>query len=313
VKPFAAIQQQLTTNAASDFCVFPRNEWAEVTQGYEANNPLQAPVTKVAVKHHQWIILSRKHAELSVSRSQELQDIMQQFQLNAGFRNTGCLDEFWHFATIFHTLDLASHPDAISLEEFSGSPLATGNYEIQGRCDTFVHWLPRASGKDNNMTQLAQALSQDPGTQMTPVTEKRPASIQRLSKNSLVRLRESPFLFARKVEDGTVFSGCSSLADAFDALVFATPPRALPGQVATWRGQGQWLDKRQTPVTISSMDGSLQIAGQDPTMQAKGSYCNDKIEAAFTNGYRASASLSPDGEWLRWDNGVTWQRLAASR
>jgi hypothetical protein len=311
VKPFAVTQHQLTTSATSDFCIFPRNEWAEVTQGYTAQNPMQVPITKIAVKHHQWIVLSRKHAELSVSKALEMKDIMQQFQLNAGFRNTGCLDEFWHFATIFNTLELGSSPETVSLQDFGGGPLSTGNYEIQGHCDTFVHWLPRASGKDNNMTQLAQALSDDPGTQMTPVTEKRPASIQRLSKHSMARLRESPFLFARKIEEGTVFSGCSSLDQAFDALIFSTPPRELPVEAATWRGQGQWLDNRQLPVTVSSMDGSLQLSGQDSTMQAKGSYCNNKIEVVFTNGYRATSELSADGQWLRWDNGVAWQRPLA--
>lgn len=309
VKPYSMVRSQLTESTASDFCIFPRNEWAEITESFgdAAQPPLRRALTKVAVKHHQWVVLSRKHAQISVDHAHEMPDLMQKFQLNMGFRNTGCLDEFWHFALLFRTIELNGNPETVQFEDFGGGSISTGNYEIQGRCDTFVHWLPRASGRDNNMTQLAQGLASDPGTEMTPVTESRPASIRRLSKASLSRLRASPFLFARKVEDGCAFSGCSSLADAFENVVFSTTPRPQVEE-PTFRGQGQWLDNRHSVVSISSLDGAVQLAGQEQAMEATGSYCGDEMEVVFSNGYRSSAVLAQSGQALRWDNGVVWER-----
>eukprot|EP00929_Paragymnodinium_shiwhaense_P108978 TRINITY_DN75324_c0_g1_i1.p1 TRINITY_DN75324_c0_g1~~TRINITY_DN75324_c0_g1_i1.p1 ORF type:complete len:526 (+),score=110.93 TRINITY_DN75324_c0_g1_i1:182-1759(+) len=309
VKNFHYMQRQLTVADQSNFCVFPRNEWAEITDHSSGG----AAQTKTAVKHHQWLILSRKHAQMVNDRTDWNLDIMQRFQLNQGFRNLGCLDEFWYFATIYKTFELSGSPEKFALEGFGGGGgLWTTSHEIQGQCDTFVNWHPEASGTNNNITRLAQSLSMDPGTELTQHTTwtGRPASIKRFSQSALAEMRRSPFLFIRKVDDGAAFSGCGSLTDAFDGMILAEPPRAVQ-PVGPWRGQGTWLDNQGSPVSITSIDGSLRLAGQDASMNARGSYCGDGIEAIWTNGFHAVATLSVDGMRLRWNNGVAWEKAAA--
>mmetsp|Transcript_102899 Transcript_102899/g.286572 ORF Transcript_102899/g.286572 Transcript_102899/m.286572 type:complete len:490 (-) Transcript_102899:190-1659(-) len=310
VKPFRFVYDQLTADTASDFCIFPRNEWAAVSETF-LNNPMHSPQTRVAVKHHQWIVLSRNHAEESVRHEGEHQNLMKDFQLNMGFQNTGCLDEFWHFLVLFSSLNLTGRPMSIHLQGFHGGPLSTSDTEVQGHCDTFVHWVPRASGVSNNATRLASSLLSDPGTDMVPASETRPASLGRLSRTALEKLRKSPFLFARKIEDECGFSGCESLAEAFDSLVFATPPRPLQSSETMWRGQGVWLDTQHAPVSITSQDGSVTLVGRDDSMHAKGSFCRDHISVVFSNGFKAKASLSADGRQLHWHNGVVWGRALA--
>mmetsp|Transcript_47741 Transcript_47741/g.103905 ORF Transcript_47741/g.103905 Transcript_47741/m.103905 type:complete len:529 (-) Transcript_47741:28-1614(-) len=315
IKPFTAVQQALTVDAgdASDFCVFPRNEWAEVTDKFIGEGDAQrGSSSRVAVKAHQWITLSRRHAEKAVRHAQEHQDLMEQYQLNNGFRNQGCLDEFWYFTTLFEaSLKLSTTPEVVHLEGFRGGPLTTGSYEIQGQCDTFVHWRASASGTFNNMTRLANNLVHDAGTELDMVSDYRPASIRRLSKAAIVALRESPFLFARKVDEKCAFSGCDSLTDAFDRLVFSNPPQELEA-AAQFRGTGTWLDNRRSAVSILSTDGTLTLSGVGDDLQAKGSYCRDQIDVAFSNGYRATGSLSADGMRLHWSNGVVWERVPTS-
>ena len=305
VEPLVPMVQRLTSDENSDFCVFPRNEWAEVPQ----NMPGGVSVTHLAVKHHQWVVLSRKHAEQAVARSHMHQDLMSRFQLNMGYHNTGCLDEFWHFATLYPELVILDHPATnIELAGLNGG-ISNSNYEIQGKCDTFVHWVPRAEGRSNHMSYLAKALASDPGTIMAPATESRPASFSRLSGDALVSFRKSGFLFTRKVDDMAVFSGCASLADAFDQLIFKdNPSDVLPGQEMPYAGQGDWLDNQRTIVSISSSHGSVRLQGTGSDMHATGGYCGNTIDIVFENGYRASATVSPNGQWLRWSNGAVWPR-----
>lgn len=336
LKPFRYMQQRLTVQdgQSSNFCIFPRNEWAEVTESF-AGGQAHAPTTKVGVKHHQWMILSRTHAEQSVSRGGMLRDLMQVLQLNQGFRNTGCLDEFWHFATLFHQLSLKAEPTIVELVNFAGGSIRTDSYEIQGQCDTFVHWPPRAAGTYNNITKLAQELSVDPGVEMQPPTEKRPSSMSRLSKRALTTMRQSPFLFLRKVDDNAAFSGCHSLPEAFEGLVFADNPGLFVDAAMTWPGQGVWLDNRKSPVTITSLEGSISLQGAsrgEEALRATGYYCGDQLSAVFSNQFRATAKLwcrgpstygasfynrvpcSQNGSLepleLQWDNGVVWEFAA---
>jgi len=305
VKNFHFVQQHLLNDANSNFCVFPRNEWAEITETF----PGKAPVTQAAIKHHQWVILSRKHAEMAVQRADWNANFMGRFQLNQGFRNLGCLDEFWYFATLFKTFDLSGNPESFHLLNFGGGEISTTSYEIQGQCDTFVNWHPQASGTNNNITRLAQSLSADPGTELTPLQtwQGRPASIRRFSQAALMTLRNSPFLFVRKVEDGAAFSGCGTLIDGFDNFILSEPPKVMQAQPA-WRGQGSWLDNRGSPVVISSVDGSMRLEGTDQSTHARGSYCGDSVDVVWPNGFAAVASLSTDGLRLRWSNGVVWEK-----
>jgi hypothetical protein len=309
VKPFSAVQNRLSgTGTNSNFCVFPRNEWAEIQEPASIG---LVPSVRAAVKHHQWMIVSRTHAAQVLKRSHEYRDLMVQFHMNQGIggtlKNTGCLDEFWHFAIIFGTIAHATNPQMIQMAGLTGRPLSTTDYEIQGQCDTFVQWVPRAIGSANNMTLLAQHLSSDGGVDMTPASDKRPAAFHRLSRSSVIQFRDSWFLFARKVDDGAKFAGCEPLVEVFDKLIFSTPPQDFHVP-ATWPGAGQWVDTRNYMVSITSSDGSIGLVGKGSGMDAKGIYCNSRIEVVFTNGYSASATLSPDGTYLSWDTGVTWRR-----
>merc|ERR1719399_2778217 len=55
-KPFGYLYRELIGRRGSDFCVFPSQEWASI----RAHGGIE-----VAPKHHQWIILDRRHAEES--------------------------------------------------------------------------------------------------------------------------------------------------------------------------------------------------------------------------------------------------------
>lgn len=305
VKAFSTVQNRLAgTGTNSNFCVFPRNEWAEIQEPGTL-----VPSIRAAVKHHQWMVLSRTHSKAVLTRSHEYRDLMTQFSMNmyTGFKNTGCLDEFWHFAIVFGTIAHATNSQMIQMNGLTGLPLSTTNYEVQGQCDTFVQWVPRASGTSNNMTFLTAHMTQDSGVDMTPASDKRPATFHRLSRNSVIQMRDSWFLFARKVDDGAKFAGCEKLVEVFDKLIFSTPPQEFTVP-ALWPGGGQWVDTRNYKVTISSSEGSLRLVGKGTGMDAKGIYCNNRIEVTFTNGYAAAATLSPDGMYLSWDTGVTWRR-----
>jgi hypothetical protein len=307
VKPFSAVQSRLQATASnSNFCIFPRNEWAEIQEGGFV------PSVRAAVKHHQWMILSRKHASQVLQRAHEHMDLMTQFRINAmGYeKNTGCLDEFWHFAILFGTISHATSAQLIRMAGLSGPPLSTTDYQIQGQCDTFVQWVPRASGTSNNMTGLTSLLSQDPGVDMTPASDKRPAAFHRFSLQSVKNLRESWFMFARKVDDQAAFAGCDSLADVLDKVIFSQPPQEVKVP-ASWSGDGKWVDSRHYPVSITSSWGSIQVDGGGPGMMAKGTFCNDRMDVVFSNGYRSYATLSPDGKYLKWATGVSWHRAPA--
>jgi len=92
-------------------------------------------------------------------------------------------------------------------------------------------------------------------------------------------------------------------------VVFSTPPRALASIASVWRGQGTWLDNKRSPVSITGKDGSIRVIGGSEEMNAKGSYCRDRISVAFKSGYKAQATLSGDGVQLIWHNGAVWGRL----
>lgn len=310
-KPFGTVWARLTANSDSDFCIFPRNEWAQVPEGLPGGPKVS---TRVAVKHHQWIVLNRRHAEASIKRPAKNMDLMRTLQLNIGLSNTGCLDEFWHFNTAYPDLHLDKKTEAqVDLEDLGGRPLRASEYEVQGRCDTFVHWVRRAEGISNNVTVLAKALADDAGTGMVPPTQMRPASVNRLSTASLLALRRSDFLFMRKVEDGAAFSGCETLDEAFAAVIFAERPQELLRTESVWRGDGVWLDNRQAPVAISSLQGSVRLVGSGTEMQATGYYCGDKLHVTFVSGYQATAVLSLDGAQMSWDNGVVWPRTTTQQ
>eukprot|EP00913_Durusdinium_trenchii_P010082 g9456.t6 len=121
-KPFSHIHQVLSHREGSDFCVFPPGEWADLPD---------ADAMEVAVKVHQWITLTREHAQRAVEQWQKkvMQNFMGYFKMNqlawnnmldnnfADDRNWGCLDEFWFVTALFGTLKRVSrHGDQLGAE-----------------------------------------------------------------------------------------------------------------------------------------------------------------------------------------------------
>jgi len=231
-KSFQEIHRTLTDRDGSDFCVFPAKEWADVRQGSEL---------EMAPKAHQWITLTRAHAE-KASRlwSQgHLHNIMDHFELNkktwlwtdnsyADSRNFGCLDEFWHMAAIFGTLNhVLPHSDTeyVSLEHFSGGNLH-GSLHIsdkemwQGECDTFVMWSAYMNTGVNNAferfySELDQVSVPHTGTGA------RPGWWDTISENGIKAMKDSDFLFVRKfIDHPKLADSTDSFQSAYSRIVF---------------------------------------------------------------------------------------------
>jgi hypothetical protein len=238
-KPFTEVYQTLTKRSSSDFCVFPPGEWADLPNG--PGNGLE-----VAVKVHQWITLTRAHAEAATEKWNKgvMHNFMTSFKMNtlgwnnmvdnswADNRNWGCLDEFWYMTALFGTLKgvSAEGNQQINLEGFTNSPLHINNKEgWQGQCDTFVIWAKylHALGKnshENLMLALDQPSIPHSGNWA------RPGWWDTISPQGIQAIRNSDFLFVRKfIDKPTLQSGDgSSFADMYKKLIIdATTASAL--------------------------------------------------------------------------------------
>lgn len=229
-KPFWHIYATLTAREGSDFCVFPSKEWADVQGSFGID---------IAVKHHQWVSLTREHAERASGlwASGLLHDFMQRYQMNvqgwtgmdnnfADNRNFGCLDEFWYMATLYGPLahDLSGSSQAVYLPSFSSGPLqihaSTG---WQGMCDTFVLWSQYVNPWGGSaFDRLLASLDKD--SQPHTGNFARPGWWDRISSNGIAAIRASEFLFVRKFVDGPALADPQPLpggfAEAYTRLVF---------------------------------------------------------------------------------------------
>jgi hypothetical protein len=206
-KPFAEIYNTYNSRPGSDFCAFPSSEWADMPGmgGLE-----------MAVKVHQWLTLSRAHAEkTSTSWSQgHMHDFMQRFQMNykpyvwsnntfGDSRNFGCLDEFWHMAAVYGTLSHVNTAgdQVVNLDGFTNGPLrVSGTAGWQGSCDTFVVWAKYLHhGGTNPFQRLYAAL--DPISVPHGGNNQRPGWWDTMSSQGIQAIRHSEFLFVRKFID----------------------------------------------------------------------------------------------------------------
>eukprot|EP00746_Dinoflagellata_sp_MGD_P151509 gnl/MRDRNA2_/MRDRNA2_83085_c0_seq1.p1 gnl/MRDRNA2_/MRDRNA2_83085_c0~~gnl/MRDRNA2_/MRDRNA2_83085_c0_seq1.p1 ORF type:complete len:606 (-),score=85.96 gnl/MRDRNA2_/MRDRNA2_83085_c0_seq1:739-2556(-) len=167
---------------------------AVMAQGFPATSTMVAP------KVHEWKTLNQADALRSVQLWKQgyLRHLMQSLHLNTApwghrKRNTGCLDEYWHFAALYgvfpkeclgkvdaneqcslwvargecstnpnymlHQCEASCSGCGIPAQKFHlGEPFAFSlavNAGVQGQCDTFVKWnLPGAMGTDNAMAKL---------------------------------------------------------------------------------------------------------------------------------------------------------------
>lgn len=243
VKKFESVQQQLgnADGANSSFCIRPWWTWAWHN------------ATDVAVKHDQWLVLSRAHVGRALLSKEGprvmhrhltplhwanvewlarglwninrmvLQRIMSSrfagWIVTAPFPS-GCIDEYWHFASVFGYLDRTLGTTGVSIPGLSSGRLTMDentSRRTQGRCDTYVRF-----NHDDQFPELTEELEQAADTIWeTAKTFKHPGRFERLSQDSLSVLRNSPFLFARKVDSETSFAGDMALHDAFDSFIFS--------------------------------------------------------------------------------------------
>jgi len=312
VKPFSIVQSRLlSAGKRSNFCIFPTNHWPST-------------YTISVVKHHQWMILTRSHAVEVLKKSHEEPvfplEVANGFSFHDGKPASLCRDEFWYFALLFGTITRFPNVHSFPMAGLNGGgDLSISDVAVQGQCDTFVSWgdgfangkVSPSNGKNNNLTALTTLLSKDGGVDQIPPSMQHPATFRRFSFNSIVNLRSSWFLFARKVEDGARFSGCESLADAFSDFVFSVPTKVVHA-MPTWPGSGKWRTASNSTVSIVGTNGTIAISGVG-FFQGSGFYCKRRMEVVFQSYSRKwqSAHLSADGKQLSWDSGhrETWHRI----
>jgi hypothetical protein len=204
IKPFYEIHRTLLVDDDSDFCVFPSNQWA--------TSPVDGQVVRL-LKHHQWVVLNREHAELFVKKwvpvdrfgrwriwlksgtwvGHERYVNPRAFAYPRG--SSTCTDEWAFMATIYGALEPLT--GARYFPGFGGGQIDMNSEITQGRCRTWSYW---DTTYDKDAYQLATQVYDDPSSIIScyPKCHARPMELQALSSNGLHALRNSPFLFARK-------------------------------------------------------------------------------------------------------------------
>lgn len=209
VKPFHEVYSALASDDESDFCIFPREQWASGKfNGHEA----------LLVKHHQWLTLSRRHAEVFVQNWKPVDaEGYWQVPLKSGPwakharevepqdfyhppNSNWCTDEWALFATIFGAVEDKS-TGVQYLSGFGGGVLQLSGQlasETQGRCRTFAYW---GNTDGPAFADLATDVYKDWGSEIScyPTCHSRPATFNKLSMKGLQAMRNSEFLFVRKI------------------------------------------------------------------------------------------------------------------
>lgn len=251
IKSFQHVQHQLLVEdgIGSSFCVHPWHRWA------------WHDGTDVAVKHDQWIVLNRQHAQQSLDFSVDevpitfLRTLTPLVWGNVEWLSKwmyllshdytvrllgsiyfsalhffafigppyvgGCTDEFWHFAAAFDYVSRQAGTSGIKLSGLSGSPQLVMNETTvnmtQGRCHTYTHFRP----DEDHFVAFTELLQRTPGTKLATAHDtKHPTHFEQLSEQTMATFLQSPFLFARKVDDHTSFEGPLKLAEAFDRYIY---------------------------------------------------------------------------------------------
>jgi len=213
MKPFPFIYQSLTADQNSDFCVFPSEWWVRMYEKSGQRGRL--------VKHHQWMVLSREHGQILSDRwvgDNQLQtsqywsvpvcegdcvSSIGQAQMGLMPRSIvkECTDEWAPFAMIYGIL-MDHGQQTQNIPGLSQTPFWIHGFTTQGQCRTFAWW---ASHRHESDTLVAE-IFRDPGSRLScfPCTGSHPVEFLWLSESSIMRLRQSSFLFARKFADGVL-------------------------------------------------------------------------------------------------------------
>jgi len=247
-KPFQHVYDTLISRTGSDFCMFPAKDWADSPVKLFKNGEA-GHGHELAVKTHQWMVLSRPHSERSVHLWNEgvMNHMMTNFKLNQATlwqdpknrtfgdsRNFGCLDEYWHMYVLFGPWTIT---DASAVSEYHYNDLTNSPVRIkpgagwQGACDTFALWsdytkasfeLPHGKSGESPFMKLYSSLDQ---ASIPHVSSSGPAWWDAISKQGLKAIRDSDFLFVRKFTDKPSLT--LSISDDFSADFASEYPRIV--------------------------------------------------------------------------------------
>lgn len=204
IKPFAEVHATLTSTDDSDICIFPQEQWASANiDGHDVK----------MVKHHQWVVLNREHAEKMVRDWQPVDSRgvwhvplmggswagkerkLSPQHFNRAPNANWCTDEWAFFTTIFGVFEPFASGSRSYANFGSVSQYLPG--QLQGKCRTFTFW----DDGGEEFRSLGGAISADPSSKMScfPKCWQHPATLEALSDTALGALRRSSFLFARKM------------------------------------------------------------------------------------------------------------------
>lgn len=242
-KPFSYIYDTLVARTGSDFCVCSVKEWATRRENPLADTKEGKPV-EMAVKHHQWSILERSHAEkvsaIWLASNPMVHDFLMRFQMNlpprsrsvktfSGSSDTGCLDEFYHFSAIYGTLPYvdSKNDTLVSLPAFTNAPLhVAASTDLQGSCDTFVAWPAYAKGRDAPFNMTGSSAFSRLYTNLDPLSvpysgdAQKPGYWDTISSHGMRTIRSSEFLFVRKFADAPRVADGGKFSSLYPQLVF---------------------------------------------------------------------------------------------
>lgn len=246
-KPFWHVYDTLIQREGSDFCMFPAMDWADVPVKLFRNGE-PGSGHELAIKTHQWIVLSRTHSERSVHLWNEgvMHDMMTNFKLNQAKlwqdpahrlfgdnQNFGCLDEFWHMSVLFGPWTIT---DTKVSAEYHYNDLTNSPVKIkpdagwQGSCDTFALWseyrktsfeLPQGKTTiaGSPWMKLYSALDE---ASIPHSSSSGPAWWDSISRHGIKAIADSDFLFVRKFKDNPRLADGGVFAVEYQRIVLAT-------------------------------------------------------------------------------------------
>lgn len=220
VQPFSEVYKSLMAHESSDICVMPWRSWMDMVVR-DQKRPLRG-WKAVLVKHSQWVVLNRDHAQTLVSKWYDISrgeqwaiPVWQSSPTSANVGNSQivaalptqskigksgrvCTDEWAIFAALYGAIipNDQSQVPVPGLDLAGSDQLKLYLEGLQGTCRTFVYW----GIQGHNDPNVVQSLQGD-GNLLScypQCTGTHPAEFYSISDSAAVALRKSGFLFARK-------------------------------------------------------------------------------------------------------------------
>jgi len=243
-KPFAHIYDTLIQRQGSDFCMFPSKDWADNPVKIVQNGGEPGSGHELAIKTHQWIVLTRAHSERSVHLWNEgiMHDMMTNFKLNQANlwqdpanrtfgdnRNFGCLDEYWHMYVLFGPWTIT---DTKETAEYHYNDLTNSPVKIkhgagwQGACDTFALWseyqttpFETPQGQTVHDSPWMKLYSSLDHLSIPHSSSTGPAWWSLISRHGIKAISDSDFLFVRKFQDKPVLANGGDFGEEYIRIV----------------------------------------------------------------------------------------------